>query len=69
MQEYQVNAQNMIQQRESDLLEPMIKRVKDAIEKVARDNKYNYIFDPNVLLFSAGGDDIGPLVKKELGVQ
>lgn len=69
MQEYQVNAQNMIQQRETQLLEPMIKRVKDAIEKVATDNKYNYIFDPNVLLYSAGGDDIGPLVKKELGIQ
>ena len=69
MQDYQVNAQNLIQQRETELLEPMIKRVKDAIEKVATDNKYTYIFDPNILLFSAGGDDIAPLVKKELGIQ
>ena len=69
MQDYQVNAQNLIQQRETELLEPMIKRVKDAIEKVATDNKYTYIFDPNILLFSAGGDDIAPLVRKELGIQ
>ena len=69
MQDYQVNAQNMIQQRETALLEPMIKRVKDAINKVASDNKYTYIFDPNILLFSGGGDDIAPLVRKELGIQ
>ena len=31
--------------------------------------EYTYIFDPNILLFSDGGDDIAPLVRKELGIQ
>lgn len=68
IQEFQVNAQNKIQERESQLLEPMVKRVKEAIEKVANENKYTYVFDSNILLFHANGDDIGPLVKKQLGI-
>ena len=68
MQAFQQGAQTDIQKMEANLLEPVIKAVKESISKVATDNKYAYIFDSSVLLFHGGGDDIGPLVKKELGI-
>jgi outer membrane protein len=68
IQQFQASAQTDIQAREGSLLEPMVKKVKEAIDKVAMDNKYTYVFDANILLFHAGGDDISPLVRKELGL-
>ena len=68
MQAFQQGAQTDIQNMESALLEPLIKQIKDSIDKVATENKYAYIFDSNILLFHGGGDDIGPLVKKDLGI-
>jgi len=68
MQQFQQNAQTDIQAMESSLLEPLIKKVKDSIDKVATASSYAYIFDSNILLFHGGGDDIGPLVRKDLGI-
>ena len=36
---------------------------------VAKANGYAYIFDTKILLFYDNGDDITPLVKKELGIK
>lgn len=61
-QEYQKN----LQDREQLLMEPLIKKVKDAIAKVAKAQGINYVVDTNTLLFMDGGNDLTPLVNKEL---
>ena len=68
LQQKQQEAQALIQQREADLIEPLFKMIRDAIAKVARDNKYNYIFDVSALMYADGGDDVSNLVRKELGI-
>lgn len=70
VQEFQANAQETLQQREQDLLQPIIDRAKKAIEEVAKENGYTYIFDSGVgaLLYQPESDDILPLVKKKLGI-
>ena len=68
--EFQQSAQKDLQQKEETLLKPIIDKAKKAIEEVAKENNYTYIFDSGVgvLLFQKDSDDIMPLVKKKLGL-
>ena len=47
-----------------------IDKAKKAIEDVAKENNYNYVFDSGVgvLLYQRDSDDIMPMVKKKLGL-
>lgn len=71
IQEFQENAQKQLQQREQDLLKPIIDRAKKAISDVAAEGGYTYILDSGTaaVLYSQDSDDIMPLVKKKLGLK
>ncbi|MBR1765615.1 MAG: OmpH family outer membrane protein [Bacteroidales bacterium] len=71
IQEFQENAQKTLQQREEELLRPIIERAKKAISDVAADGGYTYVFDSGTaaLLYSQDSDDIMPLVKRKLGLK
>lgn len=70
IQEFQENAQKQLQQREQELLKPIIDRAKKAISDVAAEGGYTYILDSGTgtVLFSQDSDDIMPQVKKKLGL-
>ncbi|MBR1785251.1 MAG: OmpH family outer membrane protein [Bacteroidales bacterium] len=68
IQEFQQNAQAHLQEREAELTKPIIDRAKKAIDDVAREGGYNYIFDGATLLYMQDSEDIMPLVKKKLGL-
>lgn len=57
-----------LQTKESDLFKPILQKIKDAIGKVAKEQGVNYVFDTQVMIFFDGGNDLMPLVKKELGI-
>ena len=65
--EFEQNAQKELQDKEQELLKPMVDKVNASIEKIAKEKGYLYIFDVNVLHYK-GGEDITPLVKKDLGI-
>lgn len=72
VQEFQSTAQQDYQQKESEIFQPIMDKAQAAIEKVAKENSFIYIFDigaGGVLYFSAQSVDILPLVKKELGIK
>lgn len=71
IQEFQQNAQQSVNEKEQSLVDPLIKKAKDAIDAVAKANGYTYVFDSSTgsLLVFPTGDDILPLVKKYLGIQ
>ncbi|MEI6696557.1 MAG: OmpH family outer membrane protein [Bacteroidota bacterium] len=71
IQDFQDNAQKDYQDKEKKILTPIIDRAKKAIEDVAAENKYTYIFDSGVgsLLYQDASEDILPLVKKKLGLK
>lgn len=70
IEEFQQNAQKQLQDREQELLKPIIDRAKKAIEEVAKEGGYTYIFDAGTaaLLYSQDSDDIMPQVKRKLGL-
>ena len=71
IESYQQNAQTKLQEKEKELLHPIIDRAKQAIADVAKENGYTYVFDTSVgaLLYQQDSDDIFPLVKKKLGLK
>ncbi|GAA4314159.1 OmpH family outer membrane protein [Pontixanthobacter gangjinensis] len=70
IQDHSAKARQDLQKKESDLLKPILEKVRTAIQKVARDKGYDYVLDSTtgtgVLL--ADGYNLMPDVKKELGM-
>ncbi|MDD2413171.1 MAG: OmpH family outer membrane protein [Bacteroidales bacterium] len=68
---FQQSAQKDLQEKEKELVQPIIDKAKKAIEDVGKENAYTYIFDSSmgVLLYDEAGDDIMLLVKKKLGIK
>ena len=68
IQAFYENAQKQLQEREAELTKPIVDRAKKAIEDVAKEGNYTYIFDGAGLLYSQDSEDIMPQVKKKLGL-
>ena len=72
IQEYSQKAQLDLQQKQVELLTPIIERATNAVKEVAKEGKYNYIMDSSpskaVLIFVENGDDIMDKVKAKLGM-
>lgn len=61
-----------LQKKQDELLQPIILKVKSAIESVGRENGYSMIqdYNPQLTLFIASPvEDITPLVKAKLGLK
>ena len=67
---FQQNAQITLQQKQQELLDPIIKKVREAIDQVAKDGNYTYILDTSAgsLLYYKESENILSKVKKELGI-
>ena len=68
VQGWQQTMQQMIGQKQQDLLGPIQKKAIDNIRTVAKEGGYTYVFEAGSLLVSPPADDILPLVKKKLGI-
>ncbi|MBE9466847.1 MAG: OmpH family outer membrane protein [Bacteroidetes bacterium] len=72
VQTFQQTAQQDLQKKESDLMQPIIEKARTAIKDVATENKFTYIFDTSagvLLYWSPDSQDVMPLVKKKLAIQ
>lgn len=71
IQAYQQSAQQDLQKREAELIQPIMEKAKKAIEEVGKENGFIYIFDAGsgvVLYQSENSTDVLPLVQKKLGI-
>jgi len=71
IQSFRQTADQDLQNKQQELFNPLIEKVKNAIEKVAEENGYTYVFDVSMgtLLYYEKGDNIQPMVEKELGIR
>jgi len=69
MEEFRQSADNDIQGKQVELLEPFQTKLLDAIKKVSKANHYTYVFDISTLLFYGQSDDLTDKVKAELGIK
>ncbi|NLN30544.1 MAG: OmpH family outer membrane protein [Bacteroidales bacterium] len=73
IQEFQVNAQEQLQNRQVELFQPIYTRVEKVISDVGRENGFLYIFDVakgSLLYFDeSNSTDVLVLVKAKLGLK
>ncbi len=71
MEDFNQQAQQDLADKEDELTRPIIEKARKAIEDVAKDNGYTYIFNSTdgLLLYATPSDDVMPLVKKKLGIE
>ena len=73
-QKFQQDAEASLAKKQNDLMQPVYTKVGKAIEDVAKENGYTFIFNPqlgagtDILLYSDEKYDISDLVLKKLGV-
>jgi len=67
---FQQSAQKDISDKQTELITPFVDKAKAAIKDVAKEGGYAYIMNAveDLILYSEGGDDVMPLVKKKLGI-
>jgi outer membrane protein len=75
IQEFQKNADASLQKKQQSLLEPALDKLQKAIDAVASENGYTYIFNSDagygstpILLHGPQQDNVSELVLKKLGV-
>ena len=61
--------QQQLQQKQQELLAPINKKAYEAVQAVAKENGYGYVFEKEALLVAPPGDDIIPLVAKKLNIK
>lgn len=61
--------QQQLQQRQQELIQPINKKAFEAIQAVAKESSYTYVFEKNALLVAPPAEDILPLVAKKLNIK
>jgi len=64
--DFRDNAQKELQQKESDIVKPLMEKVRASIQKVGKAKGFQYILDGSSLLL-ADGPNLTMDVKKDLG--
>lgn len=72
IQDYSIRAREDLQKKQLDLLKPIVDKANTAINEVAKENNFTYVFDSSqskaVVIFAVDSEDIMPLVKAKLGL-
>jgi outer membrane protein len=64
--DFRDNAQKELQQKESDIVQPLMEKVRASIQKVGKAKGFQYVLDGSTLLL-ADGPNLTADVKKDLG--
>lgn len=69
VQNWQQIAQNLYQQKQNQLLEPVYRKVMNTINAVAKEKGYSYVYDKSVLIVAPPADDLLPAVAQRLNIK
>ena len=68
LQNWQQISQQLIQQKQESLLEPIYSKAIKAVQDVAKENGYGYVYVKDALLVAPPADDLLPLVARKLNL-
>ncbi len=71
LEDFSKQAQQDLQTQKEKFLSPIIDKAQKAISEVAKEQSFSYVFDVSsgAVLYTDGGEDLMPLVKKKLGLK
>lgn len=71
--QFQQTMQQQLQQKQGDLLKPIIEKAQAAVSAVAKSKGYTYVMNDSgqgeILVVKPEGDDLTPSVKAKLGLK
>jgi len=71
-QQFTENAQQLYQQKQNELMQPIIEKIQKAINEVGKEGGFTYIFDlaaQSVAYYSSDSQDVTELVKQKLNIK
>ncbi len=71
IQQFQETAQQGMQQKQAELMQPILDKIQKAISEVGKEGGFTYIFDlatQSVAYYSADSQDVTDLVKQKLNI-
>lgn len=68
LQNWQQISQQLMQAKQEQLLEPIYTKAIDAVQAVAKENGYAYVYTKDALIVAPPADDLLPLVAKKLNL-
>jgi outer membrane protein len=69
VQNWQQISQNAMQSKQQELLAPVYQKVMKAINDVAKENGYAFVYNQEVLLVAPPSDNLLPLVARKLNIK
>ncbi|MCB0662017.1 MAG: OmpH family outer membrane protein [Saprospiraceae bacterium] len=73
IQNYEQEMVQKIQEKRNQVLEPLLTRINDAIQAVAKENNYQFIFDASpgsgILLYADDSTNVTKMVLDKLGIK
>ena len=69
IQNWDAIKQQVIQNKQNALLEPIYKKVYDAVQTVAKEKGYGWVYSQEALLVAPPGDNLLPMVAEKLKVK
>lgn len=69
IQNWQQIVQNALQNKQSELVEPMYRKAMTALRAAAKESGYTYVYNKDALLVAPEGDDLLMLVAKKLNIK
>lgn len=68
LSKYEQEMMQKIQEKRTTELQPIYDKLNAAIEAVAKENGFQFIFDESVLLYKEESQDVSDMVKAKLGI-
>jgi outer membrane protein len=69
IQGFQNQSQQMMQQKQEELLAPVQRKAMETVQAVAKESGYTYVMRKEAVLVGPPADDLLPLVKKKLNLK
>ncbi len=70
IQTFNQSAQQKLQQKQGELMQPIVDKANQTLETVAKEQGVIYVFDVNAVHYKSNASiDLLPLVKAKLGIQ
>lgn len=69
IQNWQSISQQYYQAKQNQYLEPVYRKVMVAVQAVAKEKGYTYVYDKSVLIIGPTGDDLLPAVAQRLNIK
>lgn len=69
IQNWQSISQQYYQAKQNQYLEPVYRKVMNAIQTVAKEKGYSYVYDKSVLIIGPTADDLLPAVAQKLNIK